>query len=72
MLVAVAGCYFAYIQNRRSQCHLGKLMKDLKALQKAEDALSHLQLQLVLLTLNFMIIISTSIVLSGYKSMVFG
>lgn len=47
-------------------------MKDLKALQKAEDALSHLQLQLVLLTLNFMIIISTSIVLSGYKSMVFG
>lgn len=43
LFVAVFGCYVAYSQHRRSECHLQKVMRDMKALQKAEVLLSQLQ-----------------------------
>ena len=43
LLVAVGGCWLAYVQNKYSQTHLKKVMKDLDTLQKAEDSLVDLQ-----------------------------
>lgn len=43
LLIAVGGCWLAYIQHRYSQSHLSKVMRDLDTLQKAEDALTDLQ-----------------------------
>uniref|UniRef100_A0A7N6AP29 SAM domain-containing protein n=1 Tax=Anabas testudineus TaxID=64144 RepID=A0A7N6AP29_ANATE len=43
ILMALGGCWFAYVQNRRSKDDLGKLMKDLEGLQRAEQSLLDLQ-----------------------------
>ncbi|XP_071362573.1 stromal interaction molecule 1-like isoform X2 [Trachinotus anak] len=43
ILMALGGCWFAYIQTRKSRDDLGKLMKDLEGLQKAEQSLLDLQ-----------------------------
>ncbi|KAM4620676.1 LOW QUALITY PROTEIN: stromal interaction molecule 1b [Polymixia lowei] len=43
VLMALGGCWFAYIQNRSSRDHLGQLMKDLEGLQRAEQSLLDLQ-----------------------------
>ncbi|XP_056253400.1 stromal interaction molecule 1-like isoform X2 [Seriola aureovittata] len=43
MLMALGGCWFAYIQTRRSRDDLGRLMKDLEGLQRAEQSLLDLQ-----------------------------
>uniref|UniRef100_A0A1A7WZA8 Stromal interaction molecule 1b n=2 Tax=Iconisemion striatum TaxID=60296 RepID=A0A1A7WZA8_9TELE len=43
VLMALGGCWFAYVQTRRSRNDLGKLMKDLEGLQRAEQSLLDLQ-----------------------------
>ncbi|XP_017554141.1 stromal interaction molecule 1b isoform X2 [Pygocentrus nattereri] len=46
IVIGVAGCWFAYIQNRNSKDHMGKMMKDLEGLQRAEHSLLELQQKL--------------------------
>ncbi|KAG7484414.1 hypothetical protein MATL_G00049090 [Megalops atlanticus] len=46
IVVAVGGCWFAYIQNRYSKDHMSKMMKDLEGLQRAEQSLLDLQQKL--------------------------
>uniref|UniRef100_A0A3P9MXH4 Stromal interaction molecule 1b n=1 Tax=Poecilia reticulata TaxID=8081 RepID=A0A3P9MXH4_POERE len=46
VLMALGGCWFAYIQTRKSRDDLGKLMKDLEGLQRAEESLLDLQAKL--------------------------
>ncbi|XP_075888186.1 stromal interaction molecule 1b isoform X2 [Nelusetta ayraudi] len=46
ILMALGGCWFAYVQNRKSKDDLGKLMKDLEGLQRAELSLLELQQKL--------------------------
>ncbi|MEQ2234522.1 Stromal interaction molecule 1, partial [Ilyodon furcidens] len=43
VLMALGGCWFAYIQTRKSRDDMGKLMKDLEGLQRAEQSLLDLQ-----------------------------
>ncbi|XP_037126139.1 stromal interaction molecule 1-like isoform X3 [Syngnathus acus] len=43
ILAALGGCWFAYVQTKRSRDDLGKLMKDLEGLQRAEQSLLGLQ-----------------------------
>lgn len=43
VVMALGGCWFAYVQNRRSRDDLGKLMKDLEGLQRAELSLLEVQ-----------------------------
>ncbi|XP_029028805.1 stromal interaction molecule 1-like [Betta splendens] len=43
ILMALGGCWFAYVQNRKTKEDLGKFMKDLDGLQKAEQSLLDLQ-----------------------------
>ncbi|XP_062341924.1 stromal interaction molecule 1-like isoform X5 [Osmerus eperlanus] len=43
ILVGVGGCWFAYAQSRHSRDHMGKMMKDLEGLQRAEQSLHDLQ-----------------------------
>ncbi|XP_059207621.1 stromal interaction molecule 1-like isoform X2 [Centropristis striata] len=43
ILMALGGCWFAYVQNRKSRDDLGKLVKDLEGLQRAEQSLLDLQ-----------------------------
>lgn len=43
ILMALGGCWFAYAQTRRTRDDLGKLMKDLEGLQRAEQSLLELQ-----------------------------
>ncbi|CAK6982195.1 stromal interaction molecule 1-like isoform X5 [Scomber scombrus] len=43
ILMALGGCWFAYVQNRKSRDNLGKLMKDLEGLQRAEQSLMDMQ-----------------------------
>ncbi|XP_054610136.1 stromal interaction molecule 1-like isoform X2 [Dunckerocampus dactyliophorus] len=43
ILAALGGCWFAYVQTRKSRDDLGKLMKDLEGLQRAEQSLLDLQ-----------------------------
>ncbi|CAN9501260.1 unnamed protein product [Ophioblennius macclurei] len=47
VLMALGGCWFAYTQTRKSRDDLGKLMKDLEGLQKAEQSLLDLQEKLL-------------------------
>ncbi|XP_035289986.1 stromal interaction molecule 1b isoform X2 [Anguilla anguilla] len=46
IVVAVGGCWFAYMQNRHSRDHMAKMMKDLEWLQRAEQSLHDLQQKL--------------------------
>ncbi|XP_056266668.1 stromal interaction molecule 1-like isoform X2 [Pseudoliparis swirei] len=46
VVMAMAGCWFALVQTRRSRDDLGRLLKDLEGLQRAEQSLLDLQLQL--------------------------
>ncbi|XP_054706665.1 stromal interaction molecule 1-like [Uloborus diversus] len=46
LIIAVVGCWFAYVQHKSSQTHMQKMMKDMEALQKAEDSLFDLQKEL--------------------------
>ncbi|CAH1778415.1 unnamed protein product [Owenia fusiformis] len=46
LVIAVGGCWMAYSQNKHSQAHIKKVMKDMEVLQKAEDSLLKLQDQL--------------------------
>ncbi|XP_056140816.1 stromal interaction molecule 1b [Lampris incognitus] len=43
ILMGMGGCWFAYLQNRHSKDHMGKMMKDLEGLQRAEQSLLDLQ-----------------------------
>ncbi|XP_041807697.1 stromal interaction molecule 1-like isoform X6 [Chelmon rostratus] len=43
ILMALGGCWFAYVQTRKSRDDLGKLVKDLEGLQRAEQSLMDLQ-----------------------------
>jgi len=43
IVIGVGGCWFAYIQNRNSRDHVGKMIKDLEGLQRAEQSLLDLQ-----------------------------
>ncbi|XP_067664145.1 stromal interaction molecule 1-like isoform X3 [Haliotis asinina] len=43
LIIALGGCWFAYIHHHYSQNHVKKMMKDLECLQKAEEALQELQ-----------------------------
>ncbi|XP_077448122.1 stromal interaction molecule 1b isoform X2 [Stigmatopora argus] len=43
VLAALGGCWFAYVQTRRSRDDLSKLMKDLEGLQRAEQSLLDMQ-----------------------------
>ena len=43
IVVGVGGCWFAYAQSRHSRDHMGKMMKDLEGLQRAEQSLHDLQ-----------------------------
>lgn len=43
VLMALGGCWFAYVQKRKSHSDLGRLMKDLEGLQSAEQSLLELQ-----------------------------
>ncbi|KAM3869038.1 stromal interaction molecule 1b [Diretmus argenteus] len=43
VLMALGGCWFSFIQTRSSRDNLGKLMKDLEGLQRAEQSLLDLQ-----------------------------
>uniref|UniRef100_A0A4W4EHG0 SAM domain-containing protein n=1 Tax=Electrophorus electricus TaxID=8005 RepID=A0A4W4EHG0_ELEEL len=46
IIIGLAGCWFAYFQNRNSKDHMSKMMKDLEGLQKAEQSLLDLQQKL--------------------------
>ncbi|XP_064208859.1 stromal interaction molecule 1b isoform X2 [Anguilla rostrata] len=46
IVVAVGGCWFAYMQNRHSRDHMAQMMKDLEWLQRAEQSLHDLQQKL--------------------------
>ncbi|KAK7143742.1 hypothetical protein R3I93_014790 [Phoxinus phoxinus] len=46
IVIGVGGCWFAYIQNRNSRDHIGKMIKDLEGLQRAEQSLLDLQQKL--------------------------
>ncbi|XP_067280593.1 stromal interaction molecule 1b isoform X2 [Pseudorasbora parva] len=48
IVIGVGGCWFAFIQNRNSRDHVGKMMKDLEGLQRAEQSLLDLQQKLQL------------------------
>lgn len=48
ILMALGGCWFAYAQTRKSRDDLGKLVKDLESLQRAEQSLLDLQEKYVL------------------------
>ncbi|NP_001090506.1 stromal interaction molecule 1 L homeolog precursor [Xenopus laevis] len=43
IVIGVGGCWFAYIQNRYSEDHMKKMMKDLEGLHRAEQSLHDLQ-----------------------------
>ncbi|XP_013407301.1 stromal interaction molecule 1-like [Lingula anatina] len=43
LVIAIGGCWFAYIQHKYSQSHMKKMITDLDNLQRAEDALTELQ-----------------------------
>ncbi|XP_061659664.1 stromal interaction molecule 1-like isoform X2 [Syngnathoides biaculeatus] len=43
ILAALGGCWFAYVQTRRSRDDLNRLMKDLEGLQRAEQSLMDMQ-----------------------------
>lgn len=43
IVVAAGGCWFAYAQHKKSKTHIQKMMKDMEALQRAEDSLMDLQ-----------------------------
>lgn len=43
LLGALIGCWYAYRQNKISRKHLGRMMKDMESLHKAEVALENLQ-----------------------------
>ncbi|XP_075211227.1 stromal interaction molecule homolog [Lycorma delicatula] len=46
LLGALIGCWYAYRQNKISRKHLGRMMKDMESLHKAEVALENLQKEL--------------------------
>uniref|UniRef100_A0A8P4FWJ8 SAM domain-containing protein n=1 Tax=Dicentrarchus labrax TaxID=13489 RepID=A0A8P4FWJ8_DICLA len=46
VVMGVGGCWFAQAQNKASKVHIGKMMKDLESLQRAEQSLIELQEQL--------------------------
>ncbi|XP_051533735.1 stromal interaction molecule 1-like isoform X1 [Myxocyprinus asiaticus] len=46
IVIGVGGCWFAYMQKRNSKDHMGKMIKDLEGLQRAEQSLLDLQQKL--------------------------
>ncbi|KAJ8275534.1 hypothetical protein COCON_G00072860 [Conger conger] len=46
IVIGVGGCWFAFMQNRHSKDHMGKMMKDLECLQRAEQSLHDMQQKL--------------------------
>ncbi|GAB1604629.1 stromal interaction molecule homolog [Argonauta hians] len=43
LIIAIGGCWFAYLQHKYSQEHVKKMMKDWESLQIAEESLKELQ-----------------------------
>ncbi|XP_029304351.1 stromal interaction molecule 1b isoform X2 [Cottoperca gobio] len=43
VLMALCGCWFAFVQTRKSRDDMGRLVKDLEGLQRAEQSLTDLQ-----------------------------
>jgi stromal interaction molecule 1 len=46
LVIAIGGCWFAYVQHKYSQSHLKKMMRDMDSLQRAEEQLMGLQQEL--------------------------
>lgn len=46
LVLAIGGCWFAFVQHKYSQTHLKKMLKDMDSLQKAEEQLMSLQTEL--------------------------
>lgn len=46
VLGAVVGCWWAYQQSRASRRQLGRMLKDMESLRRAEMALDNLQKEL--------------------------
>ncbi|XP_023243534.1 stromal interaction molecule homolog isoform X3 [Centruroides sculpturatus] len=46
LVIAIGGCWFAYVQHKYSQTHLLKMVKDMECLQNAEESLLELQREL--------------------------
>lgn len=46
LVIAIGGCWFAYVQHKFSQSHMKQMMKDMESLQKAEMSLSEVQQKL--------------------------
>ncbi|XP_035233663.1 stromal interaction molecule homolog isoform X1 [Stegodyphus dumicola] len=44
--IAILGCWFAFVQHKKSQAQLRKTMKDMESLQYAEESLRQLQKEL--------------------------
>ena len=43
LVVALGGCWFAFIQHRYSQSHVKQLLREMESLSTAEDSLKELQ-----------------------------
>ncbi|XP_052829472.1 stromal interaction molecule homolog isoform X2 [Octopus bimaculoides] len=43
LIIAIGGCWFAYLQHKYSQAHVKKMMRDWESLQIAEESLKELQ-----------------------------
>ncbi len=52
LVLALGGCWLAYVQHKYSQNHIRKVMRELEALQKAEDNLTNLQEKYVYFVTN--------------------
>lgn len=46
LVIAIGGCWFAYVQHKYSQTHLKRMMRDMESLSRAEEQLMELQNQL--------------------------
>lgn len=46
LVIAIGGCWFAFVQHKYAQTHMRKMMKDMESLQKAEETLMEVQKKL--------------------------
>ncbi|XP_035680878.1 stromal interaction molecule homolog isoform X2 [Branchiostoma floridae] len=46
LVIAIGGCWFAFVQHRFSQGHIKKMMREMESLQKAEETLGEMQARL--------------------------
>ncbi|XP_023239470.1 stromal interaction molecule homolog isoform X2 [Centruroides sculpturatus] len=46
LVIAIGGCWFAYVQHKYAQTHMRKMMTDMESLQRAEETLLEVQKEL--------------------------